>query len=169
MHTSIIIGTLLLLVQVSAEGYICPYADLGFDGENKLLYDYYDTKDGGSYYTRKGETGWQSVKDYCYQKGDLSLHTDAGEWKCNDSKGICGWTGSSCAVKSEQANCKALCKAVIDGKGPACLGNCPGGRQSNTLYERYCNADGSSIGGDNSVPSGTCRQRKLLRMKKKNM
>jgi hypothetical protein len=127
-----------LLISVNAEGYICPYKSLGFDGTNTLLYDYYNDMDG-SYWTRKGETGWESVSEYCRQKGDLSIHVDAGEWKCNDSKNICKWDGSGCSVNNNRkADCRALCQAIIDGKGPACLGNCPDGHTSNDLYKKYC-------------------------------
>lgn len=141
MKNIIIIQLLSLPIFIMAEGYICPYTSLGYDGgQNELLYDYYNDVDG-SYWTRMGETGWQSVTDYCKQKGDLSLHADAGEWKCNDSKGICKWSGTDCLIdNTRNPDCEDLCKAVIDGKGPDCLGNCPNGQQSNMLYDQYCQA-----------------------------
>lgn len=140
MNKKIIAVLLINLTSVLAEGYICPYPELGANGDNILLYDYYDTRDG--YWTRNGETGWQTLQSYCSAKGDLSIHSDAGEWKCNDSYGMCNWTGSSCIVTSgREPDCKEMCQAVLNNEGPDCLGNCPGGRQSNFLYDRYANCD----------------------------
>jgi hypothetical protein len=122
---------------VNAEGYYCPYGDLGATIENQLLYDYYDRT--GNYWTRTGETGWESVAQYCAAKGDYSKHWDAGEWKCNDSKGMCSWDGSSCnVVTTRLPDCKELCRAILRNEGPDCLGDCPGGKQSNSLYSLYC-------------------------------
>ena len=70
---------IFLIHYVLAEGYYCPYIDLGSTSESQLLYDYYNDNDG-TYWTRKGETGWMTVTEYCKNKGDLSLHSDAGEW-----------------------------------------------------------------------------------------
>lgn len=146
MNKKIITILLINLAKIShvlSEGYICPYPELGANGDNILLYDYYDTNDG--YWTRNGQTGWQSLQSYCYAKGDLSIHSDAGEWKCNDSYGMCNWTGSTCVVTSgRKPDCKEMCQAVLNNEGPDCLGNCPGGRQSNFLYDRYANCDASS-------------------------
>ncbi len=122
---------------VLSEGYYCPYTDLGSNGNNQLLYDYYNAN--GNYWTRNGETGWQTVESYCRAKGDLNQHSDAGEWKCNDSHGLCFWDGSNCNINTgREPDCKELCQAVIDNKGPNCLGNCPDGQQSNFLYSQYC-------------------------------
>ena len=129
---------IFLIHYVLAEGYYCPYIDLGSTSESQLLYDYYNDNDG-TYWTRKGETGWMTVTEYCKNKGDLSLHSDAGEWKCNDSHLLCIWDGNNCQVNNKRhPDCKELCQAVIDNKGPQCLGNCPDGRNSNNLYSQYC-------------------------------
>lgn len=123
---------------VKCEGYYCPYEDLGATSENELLYDYYSDNDG-TFWTRKGETGWMSIQDYCSNKADTSLHSDAGEWKCNDSHLLCIWDGSSCQVNRDRLpDCKELCTSVLNNEGPECLGNCPGGQSSNTLYSEYC-------------------------------
>ena len=67
------------------------------------------------------------------------MHSDAGEWKCNDSHLLCIWDGSSCKVNPKRLpDCKELCQAVLDNRGPECLGNCPSGQSSNTLYSEYC-------------------------------
>ncbi len=135
LNQLIIIFISLLILQVKAEGYLCPYREMGYDGKNSLLYDYYDTSSSGTYWTKKGETGWQSVEEYCKQKGDLFLHEDAGEWKCNDSHGLCKWTGTSCSsVTSRKPDCKRLCNAILKNQGVNCLGDCPNGHQTNTLY-----------------------------------
>ena len=123
---------------VYGEGYYCPYNDLGSTPANELLYDYYFDNDG-TYWTRKGETGWMTVTEYCRNKGDTALHSDAGEWKCNDSHLLCIWNGSSCIVnENRNPDCRDLCSAIINNMGPQCLGNCAGGRSSNTLYSQYC-------------------------------
>jgi len=123
---------------VYGEGYYCPYNDLGSTPANELLYDYYFDNDG-TYWTRKGETGWMTVTEYCRNKGDTALHSDAGEWKCNDSHLLCYWNGSSCEVNTDRKpDCKKLCQAVLDNMGPECLGNCPNGHSSNNLYSTYC-------------------------------
>ena len=128
---------------VLGEGYYCPFTDLGATENMSLLYDYYDTNEG--YWTRKGEVGWTSVQAYCSDKGDSTKHSDAGEWKCNDSKGICFWTEGGCMVASSRTpDCKALCQAVLDNKGPACLGDCPGGKISNTLYDLCSDASATT-------------------------
>lgn len=127
---------LLLVVSfVKSEGYYCPYEDLGATENENMLYDYYDGDFFIGYWTRTGETGWISRNDYCFDKGDLTKHSDAGEFKCNDSRGNCFWTGSMCAVSQDrEADCRALCEAVLNNQGPECLGNCPNGKQSNDLY-----------------------------------
>lgn len=123
---------------VYCEGYYCPYNDLGSTSGNELLYDYYFDNDG-TYWTRKGETGWMTVTEYCRNKGDTSLHSDAGEWKCNDSHLLCIWDGNTCNVnQNRNPDCKELCSAIINNMGPQCLGNCAGGRSSNTLYSQFC-------------------------------
>jgi hypothetical protein len=137
MRAFLYILTLLFFAgYVNAEGYYCPYRELGSFGNNVLLYDYYDVFNG--YWMRSGETGWQTIESYCRAKGDTSIHSDAGEWKCNDSRGMCAWAGGRCdVVRSRQPDCKALCEAVLRDEGPSCLGNCPDGKQSNYLYEMY--------------------------------
>jgi hypothetical protein len=135
---------------VKSEGYYCPYEDLGATSENQLLYDYYYDNDG-TFWTRKGETGWMTVETYCSNKGDTSLHSDAGEWKCNDSHLLCIWDGSSCKVNTNRVpDCKELCQAVLNNGGPECLGNCAGGRSSNTLYSKYCEP---TVTNDNKIPN----------------
>jgi hypothetical protein len=141
----IFIFTLINLITfIKAEGYYCPYEELGANGNNKLLYDYYNLNQAssGTYWTRTGQTGWQTVESYCFAKGDTSIHSDAGEWKCNDSKGLCNWDGSSCKVISTRdPDCIEMCRAVLNGEAPDCLGNCPDGHSGgNYLYDRYCNS-----------------------------
>lgn len=132
-----LICIVLCVRYVNAEGYYCPYEDLGATSQNQMLYDYYERV--GNYWTRMSETGWTSVSSYCAEKGDYTIHWDAGEWKCNDSKGVCMWDGMSCNVVSSRApDCKELCKAILRNEGPDCLGDCPDGKQSNELYEKYC-------------------------------
>jgi hypothetical protein len=126
----------IIIGSVAAEGYYCPYTDLGASVENNLLYDYYTGDLSQGYWERIGEVGWQSIGEYCRLKGDSSVHSDAGEWKCNDSRMMCIWDGSNCNVNAARLpDCKELCQAVIDNKGPDCLGNCPEGSMSNTLYD----------------------------------
>jgi hypothetical protein len=123
---------------VKGEGYYCPYESLGFDGRNDLLYDYYEGQ--GDYWIRMGRTGWETRESYCRAKGNLNLHSDAGEAKCIDSQGTCIWSGSSCEVNTnKQPDCFALCKAVSDGKGLQCLGNCPSGNTSRDELYNICN------------------------------
>lgn len=127
----------ILFTVVKSEGYYCPYTDLGANGDNILLYDYYNTNNG--YWTRTGETGWQTLESYCADKADSSKHSDAGEWKCNDSYQLCSWTGSSCAAnRARQPDCKPLCQAILNNQGPACLGNCPGGQSNDNMHMQYC-------------------------------
>jgi hypothetical protein len=130
---------LFLISMVKAEGYYCPYTDLGATSANQLLYDYYNGDSFQGYWTRTGETGWQSISEYCRLKGDTSVHADAGEWKCNDSYQLCSWTGTSCvANQSRQPDCKELCQAILNDEGPDCLGNCPGGQSEDNLHMKYC-------------------------------
>lgn len=137
MFEKYIIVSLLLIVIVKSEGYYCPYTDLGANGDNDLLYDYYESNNG--YWTRMGETGWQTLESYCQAKGDLSQHSDAGEWKCNDSFQMCTWNGNSCvANRSRRPDCKELCQAILDNKGPECLGECPNGGSNDNMHMEYC-------------------------------
>lgn len=127
---------------VHGEGYYCPYDSLGYDGKNDLLYDYYEGN--GDYWVRMGRTGWETRESYCRAKGDLSLHNDAGEAKCIDSQGTCRWNGNSCEVNPlKEPDCFELCKAVHDGKGLSCLGNCPNGSSSRDELYSICNAQES--------------------------
>ena len=129
-----ILLALLTIPSVYAEGYYCPYTDLGFDGTNDLLYDYYQQE--GNTWVRIGETGRQTRESYCNAKGDLSIHSDAGQVKCEDSQGTCTWTGSSCeADPSKQPDCFDLCETILNGGGLACLGSsCPGGGDRSVIY-----------------------------------
>jgi len=137
MFTKVVIVSLLLIAIVKSEGYYCPYTDLGANGDNDLLYDYYESNNG--YWTRMGETGWQTLESYCEAKGDLGQHSDAGEWKCNDSFQMCTWNGSSCvANRSRRPDCKELCQAILDNKGPECLGDCPNGGSNDNMHMEYC-------------------------------
>lgn len=123
---------------VHGEGYYCPYDSLGYDGRNDLLYDYYESS--GNYWVRMGRTGWETRESYCRAKGDLYLHSDAGEEKCKDSQGTCRWNGNSCEIDtSKEPDCFELCKAVHDGKGLQCLGDCPGGYSSRDEIYNICN------------------------------
>lgn len=125
------------MMNVSAEGYYCPYQDLGANGDVNLLYDYYETRDG--YWLRMGQTGWQTLESYCGAKGDLNQHSDAGELKCNDSFQLCTWNGNSCvANRSRRLDCRELCQAILDNKGPGCLGNCPSGESNVNMHMEYC-------------------------------
>lgn len=128
----------LFVVIVRSEGYYCPYEDLGANGNNDLLYDYYTTNDG--YWTRMGETGWQTLESYCEAKGDLNKHSDAGEWKCKDSFQLCSWNGNSCvANRARKPDCRELCQAILDNKGPECLGSsCPNGGSDDNMHIEYC-------------------------------
>ena len=137
MLKSIILSSLLSVSIVSAEGYYCPYSDLGYDGTNDLLYDYYEGH--GDYWTRMGTTGWETRLAYCNAKGDLSIHSDAGQAKCEDSQGTCYWTGSSCEPdNNKQPDCYALCQTIKNGGGLECLGNCPGGNKDRSQIYAIC-------------------------------
>ncbi len=132
----IVISSLLVAI-VKSEGYYCPYEDLGSKGSNNLLYDYYTTNNG--YWSRLGETGWQTLESYCEAKGDLNQHSDAGEWKCMDSFQLCNWNGNSCvAMRSRKPDCKELCQAILDNKGPGCLGDCPNRGSHDDMHMEYC-------------------------------
>jgi hypothetical protein len=110
---------------------------LGFDGTNDLLYDYY--QGNGDYWTRIGQTGWETRYTYCFAKGDFTQHSDAGQAKCEDSQGTCFWSGSSCQVNpSKQPDCFALCQTVQNGGGLPCLGNCPGGKVDRSQLYAIC-------------------------------
>ena len=119
-----------LIALVVAEGYFCPYESIGYEGINDLLYDYYNTTDGGSTWTRMGEVGWTSRESYCAEKGDLDKHSDAGQEKCQDSMDKCVWTDDACTSNIDAVpDCIELCQAVIDGNGPECLGDSCGSRE----------------------------------------
>jgi hypothetical protein len=159
---------LFLIHYVLAEGYYCPYTDLGSTTESQLLYDYYNDNDG-TYWTRNGETGWMTVTEYCKNKGDLSLHSDAGEWKCNDSHLLCIWNGNNCQVNDKRhPDCKELCQAVLDNKGPQCLGNCPNGQNSNNLYSEYCEPKTSNNQVNENGNQNKNKNRNKNRKKNKN-
>ncbi len=135
----ILILCLIYASSVYAEGYYCPYESLGFDGRNDLLYDYYESS--GDHWVRMGRTGWETRQSYCRAKGDASLHDDAGEAKCVDSQGTCRWSGSSCEVnQTKTPDCFELCKAVVDGRGLSCLGNCPDGYSSRDRLYSICSS-----------------------------
>jgi hypothetical protein len=137
LNSKVLMFLSFCMMNVSAEGYYCPYQDLGANGDANLLYDYYETMDG--YWLRIGQTGWQTLESYCGAKGDLNQHSDAGEWKCNDSFQLCTWNGNSCiANRSRRPDCRELCQAILDNKGPGCLGNCPSGGSDVNMYMEYC-------------------------------
>lgn len=143
MFKSIILYSTIIAF-VKAEGYYCPYESLGFDGRNDLLYDYYEGK--GDHWVRMGRTGWETRESYCRAKGDLSLHSDAGEGKCVDSQGTCIWSGSSCDVNpSKTPDCYELCKRVNEGGGLSCLGNCPGGRSDRSQLYSICSQTNQTL------------------------
>jgi hypothetical protein len=96
-----------------------------------------------------------TVIEYCRNKADTSLHSDAGEWKCNDSHLLCIWDGSTCNVNQDRnPDCKELCRAIINNMGPQCLGNCAGNRSSNTLYSQFCEPSLQSNTVNNTKPHG---------------
>lgn len=123
---------------VLAEGYYCPYSSLGYDGNNDLLYDYYQSSNNGMYWVRMGQTGWETRQSYCNAKGDTSIHFDAGQAKCEDSQGTCMWDGSCIVNTSKQPDCFELCQTVVNGGGLPCLGNCPNGNVSREQLYDIC-------------------------------
>jgi hypothetical protein len=128
---------LSLIKFVLGEGYYCPYRRLGYDGQNELLYDFYEGN--GNYWTRMGRIGWETRESYCRAKGDANLHNDAGEAKCIDSQGTCRWSGSSCEVNpNKQPDCYRLCETIRNGGGLPCLGNCPTGYFSRDRLYSMC-------------------------------
>jgi hypothetical protein len=132
-----IILSSVLIAFVKAEGYYCPYDSLGFDGKNDLLYDYYEGN--GDYWVRMGRTGWETRESYCRAKGNMALHNDAGQAKCEDSQGTCMWSGSSCEInQSKKPDCFELCQTVKDGRGLQCLGNCPNGNSDRSQLYSIC-------------------------------
>jgi hypothetical protein len=133
-----IFASLFLSEFVLSEGYYCPYPELGAVGDKNLLYDYYTQQ--GTTYVRLGQIGWETRSEYCSAKGDLSIHPDAGQAKCEDSQGTCFWTGSSCIADDTKApDCLALCQAISGGGGLACLGaDCPGGPSDRSQIYAIC-------------------------------
>jgi len=124
------IGLSMLVSIVLAEGYWCPYPDIGYDGVNDVVYDYYDTNDGGATWLRLGEVGWVPLVSYCEAKGNPELHFDAGEAKCIDSVGKCSWDGSACVPNpSAVPDCVELCQAILNNEGLPCLGEGCGSRE----------------------------------------
>lgn len=116
---------LSFVASVFAEGYLCNYPDIGATDTDNLVYDYYDLD--GDIWVRSGETGFMSWSEYCRAKGDLTLHDDAGEAKCLDSRGLCDWQNDECVtIETRENDCLELCKAALAGEGPSCLGDgCP--------------------------------------------
>jgi hypothetical protein len=42
------------------------------------------------------EVKWLEKLEYCRAKGDVSVYRDAGQGKCEYSRGLCYWDGQSC-------------------------------------------------------------------------
>jgi hypothetical protein len=42
------------------------------------------------------EVKWLEKTEYCRAKGDLSVYSDAGQGKCEYSRGLCYWYNESC-------------------------------------------------------------------------
>jgi hypothetical protein len=130
-------SVIFLINLVFSEGYFCPYPNLGFDGSNDLLYDYYIQEN--NYWIRLNQTGWISRSQYCSDKNDSSKHPDAGPVKCNDSQGTCIYSNGNCLVdNSKKPDCLALCSRIINNNGLPCLGECPSGYQSRSQIYSIC-------------------------------
>jgi hypothetical protein len=115
-YSSVVLNIMFFFTGISkSEGYFCPYTELGFDGSNDLIYDYYDTFDDGITWQRIGQIGWVSRESYCGNKKDI--------YKCSDSVNKCVWSQDICIANIEaDSDCFDICKEVLAGNGPSCLG-----------------------------------------------
>lgn len=138
---SILFLLISLIKFISAEGYYCPYTELQYDGTNDIIYDYYSLQ--GNVYIRLNEIGRTTRTEYCREKGDLSIHTDAGETKCNDSSSVCIYSNSMCTVDTtKQPDCLELCKTILNGGGLNCLGSaCPNNNGDRSVIYAICDTN----------------------------
>lgn len=137
---------------VKAEGYLCPYTDLGWlEDEATVIFDKYAVNDDESVWIRLGEVGRISHETFCVEKT---------EEKCNDSVGMCFWDGEDCQVNSfRQPDCFELCETVLNRGGLPCLGATCGSRE--TLYSICDESIENPQISDNPLPTPgrVCRRK----------
>jgi hypothetical protein len=84
----------LLLKVATSLSYKCNYPEISGPVATHVLYKE-DNVD---------EVKWLESVEYCRAKGDTSVYRDAGQGKCEYSRGICVWSNSACILNSERGN-----------------------------------------------------------------
>lgn len=89
----------LLVSCVVSLSYVCDYPDVFGDyGKNFVLYKEDNV----------AEVKWLEKYEYCRAKGDTSVYNDAGQGKCEYSRGICYWDGA-CLMTNRENDPKTEC------------------------------------------------------------
>ena len=82
----------ILLSNVYCLSWICNYNRFSEIGSTHYLYKEDNVN----------EVKWLEKYEYCRAKGDNAVYADAGQGKCEYSRGICYWDGSNCLMTNRQ-------------------------------------------------------------------
>lgn len=114
----------LLFSFVSALSYVCDYPEFEL---------------GKTHYLYKEEilpvVKWLAKYEYCRAKGDTSVYADAGQPKCEYSRGICFWAdegrATGCYETFRENDSLEECQALLANNALAASGELDNGRLAN--------------------------------------
>jgi len=85
---------LFVLRMVQSLSWVCNYPNI--DGPVSTHYLYKEDN--------VNQVKWLDSNEYCRAKGDLSVYDNAGQAKCEYSRGICIWNNNNCIINPERMN-----------------------------------------------------------------
>lgn len=87
----------ILFLNINALSWVCNYPDspnIPGPVTTHLLYKEDNVN----------QVKWLEKVEYCRAKGDLSVYNNAGQGKCEYSRGICIWVNNNCIINSQREN-----------------------------------------------------------------
>lgn len=89
---------------VNCLSWKCEYSEFGSVSTTHFLYKEDNVN----------EVKWLEKYEYCRAKGDTSVYQDAGQGKCEYSRGLCYWNNGSCENTNRSNDPLSECQDLIN-------------------------------------------------------
>jgi hypothetical protein len=89
---------------VNCLSWKCEYSEFGSVSTTHFLYKEDNVN----------EVKWLEKYEYCRAKGDTSVYQDAGQGKCEYSRGLCYWNNGSCENTNRSNDPLLECQDLIN-------------------------------------------------------
>ena len=138
----------VLICIVNCLSWKCEYSEFGSVSTTHFLYKEDNVN----------EVKWLEKYEYCRAKGDTSVYQDAGQGKCEYSRGLCYWNNGSCENTNRSNDPLSECQDLINNNNLV-DGLDNGRKKEPPVNTPPVNTPPVNTPPVNTPPVGSCRRR----------